>query len=400
MTTDVDRQKFWRQIMARDSAIGRYSGPEQHDARAVAIAGTQTVSLLPFSLLRPIESIIVVWRGRATVTVAGYADISADAPQNIIQRFVLRGNHTSLGSVVPWDVSGASAFIYPRHFQRSCGQAFISVNGGALTRLAEPGVPFTSGFTGAVGTHDIVLIYSLPIGPLLGGRSQSAKRQGANYLAYARDYGDSLQLDIQLGDASALGDPTGATVAFTAFGSAAGTPTLQTLVNYGSPGPFENAAVPGVVIRNEQLITSVTAAGNQLRIIQAQKQITNAFILRAGTIETTGQTAGVTTFDTFDDTLLDRTQFLVDGKQIRRNDSNFAERAYLDRFGDIDPMQGHVVLSFIEANQVLTAYRGDDPTLKQADMAIFSDLVGVGANTRVQFIQEYVKGGMYPDLRR
>jgi hypothetical protein len=311
----------------------------------------------------------------------------------------LRGNHSKFGSVVPWDVSGASAFIYPRHFQRTCGQTFISVGGGALTRAADPGVPFTNAFTGAIANHDIIIEYHLPLTPLLGGRSQSGKRQQTNYMAYARDYGDSLQLDIQLGDASALGDPTGATVAFTAFGSGAGSPVLQTLVNYGSPGPFEGAMMPGVVVRREQLLTNVTAAGSQLRLVQAQKENTNCFIFRAGTLETTGQTAGVTTFDTFDDTLLDRTQFLVDGKQIRRNDNNFSERSYLNRFMDTDPMQGHLMLSFIEANQVLTSYRGDDPALKSSDMAIFSDLVGVGANTRVQFIQEYVKGGLYPEIR-
>jgi hypothetical protein len=399
MADNAKMQQFWRQIMARDSAIGRYSGPEQHDSRSIAISGTQTVSLLPFSLLRPIESIIVVLKMRVAVTVGAYADISADAPQNIVQRFVLRGNHSQFGSVVPWDISGASAFIYPRHFQRACGQCYISVGGAALTRQADPGVPFTNTFTGAVANHDIILVYHLPMGPILGGRSQSAKRQQSNYMAFARDYGDSLQLDIQLGDSSALGDATGATVAFTAFGSAAGSPTIQTLVNYGSPGPFEGASMPGVVIRNEQLLTNVTSAGSQLRLTQAQKQNTNAFILRAGTLETTLQTAGVTTFDTFDDTLLDRVQFLVDGKQIRRNDSNFAERGYLNRFQDTDPMQGHIVLSFIEANQVLTSYRGDDPKLKSSDMAIFADLVGVGANTRVQFIQEYVKGGLYPELR-
>lgn len=396
MASENQMQTFWRQIMARDSAIGRYSGPEQFDQRNITISGTQTVSLLPFSLMRPIESIIVILKFRVGITAASYTSVSPDAPQNIVQRFVLRGNHQNFGSVVPWDVSGATAFLYSRHFQQNSGQVYYSKGGGALTLQGQPGVPFLSGFDGTVANHDFIVVYHLPMGPILGGRSQSAKRQQSNYMAYARDYGDSLQLDVQLGDSSALGDPTGATVAFTGFGGT-GSVSMQTLVNYGSPGPFEGAAVPGVVIRNEQLLTSATAAGSQLRIVQAQKQNTNAFLFRVGTINT-NSTAGVTTFSSFSDVLMDKTQFLVDGKQIRRVDSNFGERAYLNRFEDCQPMQGHFKLSFCEANQVLTSYRGDDKRLKSADMAIFSDLAGVGAATRVQFIQEYVKGGLYPEL--
>jgi len=398
MSSAAEQQTYWRQIMARDSSIGRYSGPEQHDSRNVSFATPSTQSLLPFSLMRPIESIVVLVRMRINVTVGPYADVSADAPQNIIQRFVLRGSHTSYGGQVPYDMSGASAFIYPRHFQRIAGQVFLSKAGGALALQNLPSVPFTNSFDGTVATHDVVIAYHLPMTPLTGGRSSSGKRQQSNYMLYRRNWNDSLQLDIQIGDASALGDPTGATVTFTAFQSATGTPQIQTLVNYGSPGPFEGASEPGIVIRNEQMLNNVTAAGNQLRLMQLQKFITNSIVLRAGTLETTAQTAGVTTFDTFDDLLLDRTQLLVDGKQIRRVDSNFAERAYLNRFMDTRPMQGHTMLCFIEANNVLTAYRADSPDLRSADVALFSDLVGVGTNTRVTVIQEIVRGGLYADV--
>jgi len=396
--SDANSAAFWKQLLARDSSVGRYSGPEQHDLRNLAMAAPQTVSLLPFSLMRPIESIVVVLKGRLTVTVGAYADVGADGFANLVQRFTLRGTHNEFGSQVPWDMSGASTFVYPKHFQDNGGQCFTSVGGAALTLQAQPGVPFTSNFAGTVATHDFIVIWHMPMTPLLGGRSQSGKRQQTNYLLYRRNWNDSLQLDIALGDASSLGDPTGATTAFTAFQSATGTPQLQTLVNYGSPGPFEGAAAPGIVIRNEQMLNNVTTAGNQIRLMQLQKYITNAITLRAGTLETTGQTAGVTTFDTFSDLFLDRTQLLVDGKQIRRVDSNFAERAYLNRFNDNTPIQGHYSLNFIESGNVLTAYRADTPDLRSADIALYSDLVGVGANDRVTVIQELVRGGIYADV--
>lgn len=395
---DQNAAAFWKQVLARDSSLGRYSGPEQHDIRNISLAATQTVSLLPFSLMRPIESIVVVLKGRITVTVGAYADLCADSFANLVQRFTLRGTHNEFGSQVPWDMSGASTFIYPRHFQQNGGQMYISKAGGALTLQAQPGVPFTSAFDGTVATHDFIVIWHLPMTPLLGGRSQSGKRQQTNYLLYRRNWNDSLQLDIALGDATALGDPTGATTAFTAFQSATGTPQIQTLVNYSSPGPFEGAASPGIVIRNEQMLNNVTTAGSQIRLMQLQKYITNAIVLRSGTLENTGVSAGVTTFDTFSDLFLDKTQLLVDGKQIRRVDSNLAERAYLDRFNDIQPIQGHYILNFIESGNALTAYRADTPDLRSADIALFSDLVGVGANDRVTVIQELVRGGIYADV--
>lgn len=398
MAPNNDSQGYWRQILARDASLGRFSGPEQHDLRNVSFTTPTTQSLLPFSLMRPIESITVEVRMRVTVTVGAYTAVGADAPQNIIQRFILRGNHTQFGSQVIWDISGASAFVYPRHFQTRGGQVYISKASGALSLQSQPGVPFTGSFDGTVATHDIIVVYHLPMAPILGGRSQSAKRQQSAYWLYRRDWNDSLQLDIQTGDSSALGNSTGATVAFTAFQSASGTPSIKTMVNYAVPGPFENASAPAIVIRNEQLLNNVTAAGSQVRLSQLQKFITNAITLRAGTLETTLQTAGVFTMQSYSDLFLDKTQLLVDGKQIRRVDSNIGERGYLDRMQDIDPMQGFFQLSFIEANQALSAYRADAPALRSADVALFSDLVGVGTNTRVTMIQEMVRGGLYADV--
>lgn len=394
---NMNQQDFWRGLIARDASVGRYSGPEQHDLRSVDPTNPVTVSLLPFSLRRPIESIVVVFKGRITVTVGAYAQVGCEAPQNLIQRFILRGNHSKFGSQVPWDISGAAAFIYPMHFQREGGQVYLSKAGGNLTLQNNPSVPYTNTFDGTVATHDFLMIYHLQMPPHLGG--QSGKRQEANYLFYARDWNDSLQLDIQIGDKSALGDSTGATVAFTAFQSATGNPSLQTLVNYGGLGGFEGAAVPGVTIRNEQLLTNVTAAGLQLRLMQLQKQITNSIIVKSGTIETTLMTAGVQTFETYSDLLLDRTQVLVDQKQIRRVDSNFAERGYVNRKLNNRPIQGHWPIMFIESQQALNAYRGDDPDIQSADFALFSDAIGVGANTRVSVIQERVIGGLYADLK-
>ncbi len=391
---NITPQAFWSNMMARDAAMARYQGPEQFDQRNVTFPSVQT--LLPINLRRPLEEILLRVAFRATVTVGAYTDVGAEAPQSIIKRITLRGNHTKFGSQTPIDMSGATAFVYPRLFQQTGGQCYTSVGGGALTLAADPSVPFTSPFTGAVATHDIILLYRLSLTPYLGA-DQSGKRQNANYLAYQRDWQDTLLLEIEFGDSTALGDPTGATVAFTAFGSASGSPVLQTLLNYGLLGDFENAAIPGVVLRNEQLFANQTAAGNQLRIAQLQRQITNSIMVKSGVIETAGSPTG-TYFDSLSDVILDRTQVQVDFKPVRRVDSNFAERAYLNGMANNRPMQGYFMVSFIESQNPLTAYRGDAPSISSADFSLISDVLTSNADQRLTVLQERVIGGFYPGV--
>jgi hypothetical protein len=230
------------------------------------------------------------------------------------------------------------------------------------------------------------------------GADQSAKRQNANYLAYQRDWQDTLLLEVEFGDATALGDSTGATVAFTAFGSASGNPVMQTMLNYGLLGDFENAAIPGIVLRNEQLFANQVAAGNQLRIAQLQRQITNSIMVKSGVIETAGTPTG-TYFDNLSDVILDRTQVQVDFKPVRRVDSNFGERMYLNAMMNNRPMQGYYIISFIESQNPLTAYRGDAPSISSADFSLISDVLTSDAAQRLTVLQERVIGGFYPAVQ-
>jgi len=386
---------FWAQILARDSALGRYQGPEQFDIRTVNLNTPQGVTLLPFSLKRPLESIQLILSGRVTVTVAPYTSVAPEAFQNLIQRIFLRGIHTKFGSQQPWDMSGASSFAYPLHFQAQGGSIFVSVNGGPLSLVANPTSPFTSPFLGTVGTHDFIVVYQLPLAPILG-TDQSAKRQETNYLFYARDWQDTLTLEMTFGDATALGDTTGATVAFTAFQSVTGTPTLATHVNYGLMGPYEAIAIPGFCSRNEQLLTTFTAAGTQLQLTNLQRMITNAVIVKSGVIQTTGITAGVQTFASLSDLILNRTQVQVDFNPIRRVDSNFIQRSYVNRMMCTQPIEGYYPLTFVESQNPLTAYRGDSPSIASATFALYSDVLTSNANQRIAVVQERVTGGYYP----
>jgi hypothetical protein len=390
--------EFRRLLLASASTLGRYQGPELFQSFNVALGTPQTV-VLPrqLNINRPLHSIMIALSFRLTVTVGAYADPGAEAPQNILQNIQLRGIHRSYGSLVPFDVTGATAFSYPRLFGVVGSQAFISVGGAATTATARQTVPFTSAFTGAVATHDMVILYYVPLVPLMGF-GQSLKRQQTNYLLMPDDWTDTLQLELRFGDATALGDTTGATTAFTAFGSAAGTPTCEVHLNHGILGPFAKGMRSGVVIRNERQIVDVQSLATQQRITALQKRITNLVLVKTGLIETSGQTSGISTFDSLSDVIFNRTQIEVDNKPLRQNDNNRLQRAYNCWQMDTDPMEGYLPLTFIEGQNPLLAFRGDGLS-GGSTFELLSDVISANAANRLQYLQEQVIGGAYPDLR-
>jgi hypothetical protein len=391
--------EFRRLLLASASTLGRYQGPELFQSFTVDLNTPQNV-VLPrqLNINRPLHSILIALSFRATVTVGAYADVSVEAPQNILQNIQLRGIHRSYGSLVPWDVTGATTFVYPFLTGHSAGsQAFISVGGAALSQAPKPGVPFVSAFTGAINTHDIILLYYVPLAPLMG-IGQSVKRQQTNYLLMPDDWTDTLQLELRFGDESSLGDPTGATVAFTAFGSATGTPVCEVHLNHGILGAFANGMRSGVMIRNERQLVDVQSLATQQRLTALQKRITNMVLVKSGVIETTGMTSGVQAFSDMSDTILNRTQIQVDNKPLRQNDNNRLQRAYNSWMFETSPMEGYLPITFVDGQNPLLAYRGDGLS-GGSTFELLSDVTTAAAANRVQYLQEQVIGGAYPDLR-
>jgi hypothetical protein len=397
-TQAMSAAEFRKLLQASASTLGRYQGPELFQSFNVDLANPQTV-VLPrqLNINRPLHSILVDVRFRATVTVGAYADVSVEAPQSIVQNFQLRGIHRSYGSLVPIDMTGATAFSYARCFGLTGSSSLIAVGAGALTLSPRATIPFTSPFTGAVNTHDIIVQYFLPLVPLMGD-GQNVKRNQTNFLIMPDDWTDTLQFEIRFGDRSALGDPTGATVAFTAFGSATGLPQCQVHLNHGILGAYQRGMRTGVVIRNERQLTDVQSLAASQRLVGLQKRITNCVLVKSGLIETTGMTSGVQVFDTLSDAILDRTQIEVDNKPLRQNDNNRLQRFYNSQMLSTDPMEGYLPITFIEGQSPLLAFRGDGLS-GGSTYELITDVVAANAANRVNYVQEQVVGGNYPELR-
>lgn len=388
-------QDVARQVLAALAvSVGRFQSPELWISQDVTFAAPNTVQpARQMPLSRPAESILLTLAFRITVANNNMTAVAPEAPQSILQLIQLNGTHQKYGALQPIRMSGATAYVWPELFQQRGN--YCEING---VRSAPKDVPFATPFLGNVGTYDVLLVWNVPLGPL-AGLGQSTKRDLASYLYQAPDWGDTLNIQLNFGDASALGTPAAAgDVTFSAFGSAAGNPNMSLFVNYSIMGPFaDQPGGSGVVVRQEQFFNQFVTAGNSQRITQLQKQITTGVILKQGT-QLAGTTAGVQVFGTLVDTILARTMMMVDNKPLKFNQSNPTMRAYLDRmFGNSIP-GGYFMESFVEAQAPTLAYRADG-LAGGASWELQSDILTTGATQLLGMTQEMVYGGPFPPLR-
>lgn len=380
-------------LRASASSVGRFQAPELFFSQDISFASVNSLNIpRPLNLNRPIESMQIKLKFRVAITVGNMTSVSPEAPQTLLQSLILNGTHRQYGNLTPVRLSGATIFAWQRLFQATGNDCLIND-----VRSADPGRPFTSSFLGttAGSPYDVELTYNVPFGPQMG-IGQSTKRDLASYLLQPADWGDTLQLQLNFGDSSALGVVGPATVTFSAFGSGAGNPSLSIFLNYSILGPFANALQTGVLVRQEQFFTGFTAAGTALRVSQLQKQITSNLLVKSGTSQTAS--AGVTNFATLSDRILDRTQILVDNKPVKNNQSNIGMKAYTGRmFNTVQPA-GYFLLTFVDGQNPQLSYRGDG--LAGGSLyELFTDVLTSGGTQLLAMTQEMIYGGPFQSLR-
>lgn len=414
---NISPADFRKALQASQSVLGRFSGPELFFTQDVPItaAGGPVVVNLPrtLNLNRPLTDLFIEVRMRVGITVGAYAAVAPEAPQNFLQRVQVQGIHKDFGSLTPIFITGATAFMLGRLFQqRGHGTSLIAVGGApaggqmaadygvdtGAGRTVSGGRPMVSPFIGTVANHDIILIYRIPTYPLMG-IGQDLKKQCTNFAWMPQDWADTLQLQLTFGDASSLGNPTGATVAFTAFGSAAGNPNVRIHLGYTMLSQFANMVRSGVCIRSEQPVSNQQTALSTAAVLQTlQHQITTGVLLKTGTIQTAGLSAGVDTLATLDDVQLERTQIQVDNKPLRNNQSNLVTKLHNEAYFSAVHPQGYFWSAFNEGQSALLAYRGD-ALAGGSQLQLVSDVISASANNRQRYIQEMIYGGPFPVQR-
>lgn len=399
MADDVTPAQFRAALEASASILGRFTAPElffQQNVALTAAGGPLRVNLpRTLNLNRPVADVFISLRGRITVTVGNYAAVAPEALPNLLQNIQIQGIHKDFGNMTPIQISGATAFYWPSMFQ-SRGNGTSIVNG--VYQGFPAGRPMVSNFLGTVGTYDFIQIWRIPAGPLLG-QGQAVKRQYTNFMWMATDWADTLQTQLTFGDASALGDPTGATVAFTAFQSATGSPVMAVHLNYSLLTQFEGLIRSGVVIRTEQPTAQQQTALTTAAVLQTlQKQITPNILIKTGTVQTAGLTGGIDTLSALSDFQLDRTQITVDNKPVRNNQDNIVYKSDMEAYWNALIPEGYFLMSFVEGQNALLSYRGDG-LAGGSQFQVQSDVIAASANNRQRYIQEQILGGPFPRQR-
>jgi hypothetical protein len=375
---------------ASNSLLGRNQGPELLSTNSIDLTNGQTITPNPLNVRRPLSDLLIRVRFRVAVAAANYTDVGAESPQNILQRIILTGTHPGYGAQTLINMTGATAFVYPRLFNQTGGTLLIND-----VLASNPSQPVTGAFLGSTAgsPYDIELTYHVPLVPFMG-IGQNLKRQAAAFML-GPEWGDSLQLSLQFGDKSALGDPTGATVTMSGYGGT-GNPSVEVHGVYGLLGDlkdtFQNRS--GICMRNESILTSFTALATQTRLQQLQKRPTSNILVKTGLVETGGQSAGVFTFDSLSDRMLDATQVIFDTKAIRPQTANLVAKSWLARqFGNNAPA-GYYLISFVDSSNPMTTLRADKfGAGVQFDLQ--TNVISASADNRIAVCQETIIGGPF-----
>jgi len=368
--------------------LGRNQGPEFFFQQA--FVPLQTVQIPKnVNLNRPLERLTIRLDARITIAGANMATVFPEALQSLIQQIQLQGQHRVYGALVPLQLTGADVFAWPALFKtRGCA---IIINGVRVNPLGVPnGLPLAT--FGNIGTYDVQIFWDIPLVPVL---PVAAKLNAIPFLYMQSDWGDTLNLQLTMGDATSLGVlGGGGSVAFTALGSATGNPQFFVYTNYEILGALANQFTTAVTIRAIQQVPqgNITApSANLVKLAQLQKYKTLNAVLKSGLLAA-GTSPGVSVYSALSDVIFDQTQIRVDNKAIRNNLSNATYKEYLAyAFDAISQPQGYLPMSFVDSLNPRTAFDGDKVSAGSTYEVDSQILAGNAANF-AEVIQEYFQG--------
>lgn len=372
--------------------------------------GGQLAITQAIDLSLPIRGLRFLLKGRLVIGTAAFTSVNPEGLLNLLSSIVIQGtNARQQGNLTLWNIDLATAWVLQR-IMGPAGAAFMLITppgGGALTEVATPTTPFPSGavasnpyFQGSTGTYDFIIGVDLPFHP---HQSNSYGREPLTipqYLVRNEEWKDSLQVLIT--GASQLGNSTGAlgvaaattTVTFSAFGTGAGSPTIDI---YSLPVMMglnlKDQILPGVLSRVSTAVTGpLQSAGNNISVANMQKQPTPRIYFKFGTGTV------VPAFATLIDTVANGPQatgpntlgILLGGNRNVRNKVDII--AHKMQFPDIylrEPVQGYSIMDFMEQGNPDAAYPGQDIG-DGATFTLTADILGATANGLGLVIQEQI----------
>lgn len=347
-------------------------------------------------LTLPLRGFRFVIKGRIAVTTANYTTVNPESILNLLTGMLISGiNRRQGGNATIYQGDLATIFALAQVVQAKAG--YIQVNGVQAYRPGVPvGISSTPNnvnpllpLTTAGSPYDFVIVIDYPFAPF--GLSGSLGALELGYIMRQEEWKDSVTFKFTTptvldNAANPLGTSAATTVtAITAFGSGAGTPTIDI---YSLPvilGSTRGLVVPGILSRNVQPVNpalfSTTTPNTEL--LRFQKQMTPRIFVRAGV----GTVNPI--FTAFSDVILGAIGIQVGtDRNVRDTLDIFAHRSEAVEHYDIMAVQGHHLFDFMQTGNPDAGYPGDQ-TGDGAVLRMVANTTNT-ANGQVNLLQEQI----------
>lgn len=378
-------------------AVGRDQGPQLWFSSTFTPAtnGNVTVQSPSFAdLSRPASHVKIVLRYRATVAVAAYASLNAEAPQNLLQNVYLFGKRARTNSTTIYNGSGATLFGLNSIFETdgSPARQFIANPAGVNTRMPRLGAPMgltigtVAGDFGGIGAWDVQSEYVIPFGPF-GGNPKT----DLLFSQRDADWNRTMQMILTIGgNTTAATDNFGVkgasgTLAFTGYGGTGSptvyvytVPTLQDgntadtkIINMYRSGVIQRATVTPSA--------SMASTGTNVLLALLQNWDTPRIITKAGVITTLGD------YSSLSDAILTKQYLTVGGKPITQFNDQWSQQGWYEEKAQGQAPAGYNLIDFIGGGVRL--HWGRILRAPSGQFNINSDVIGA-ANQAAEILQE------------
>lgn len=353
------------------SEIYRPVGPKLIQSGIAWSSGGSVQITQAVDLSLPIRGIRLVFKGRLVIGTAAFTSVNPEGFLNLISNIVIQGtNARQKGNLTLWNCDMATAWVL-QHLFAYRGSAYFSINSGSGETLVPiPTTPFpAAGATGyinsATGTYDFRIVLDLPFHPFESNAYGKQPLSIPGFLVRNEEWKDSLQILLTFGAQAGAG-ATGVlgvsagttTVTFSSYGSGTGSPTIDL---YSLPIQMgldlKDQVLPGVLSRISTPITSVLQSAGPAGtvLLNMQKQPTPRVYAKFGT----GTVAPA--FATLSDTNVSTLGILLGGnRNIRNNVDIFTHKLQQPDVYDRDPIQGYVMLDFMDQGNPDSSFPGQD----------------------------------------
>jgi hypothetical protein len=304
----------------------------------------------------PIVRLFLHVRGRYRVTVAGTAT-AAEAPNNIIERLRIYGQHRNEGTREILSMEGSDLWNYALFYGLVPPQAV----GGGLNEQ--------------IGEYDFEVFYPISFAAELTDPSGKF-----HTILDAPSY-DALQLDITW---AALADfVTGGTTAFSDFGVTTGVPTVTILREVALLGENQALFNPGWVRRTfESVLLSSTGLTDGL----ITRNIPRGNVIRSIMLKQGTRAGASGLWTTVSNTILTRVRLKLSGQQIR--DHNWLPLQQINRmdYAIVGGVQtGYGVIEFVRDGDLDDGLQTVDLPARGVELQLTGDVTST-ANARFQVI--------------